>query len=461
VTAPARPAPRVRLGPRVLPTGWVAAVAVSLMVASEYSVRRRAQGASLSGTADNAVVIELAVYAAASAFMLLAIVRPPSGRRAAPVLVALWGFTLAMLLAACWSPFPRLAIARGVQLVIVATLGHLVAEHATPQALSRLCHTFAAVMVLSVGIGIVLPFGSFPGAAGRFSWLYVHPNVAGGFLAIGATVTLALLQRRRRGDLLAAPWRPSTYTVLLLIEIGGLLATRSRGSMTALALGLGAVLVAGARGRKRLDVVLVTASMTTIVWLLAATDLVAFWDRGDSAEELGSLNSRTEVWGQAWQLFGQRPLLGHGFMSARGVFLDTFGLGGAHNAFVEVLVNSGVFGTAFWIALLVLVVVGAVRVARAGLPDGPLLVGVVGALVGTAMTAGGLGQAATVQNVWLFLVAGWVVAAPRLEWRVAALDARAARPATPLLASAPPAVRGAAVAAGTGTTRRTPGSPSG
>jgi O-antigen ligase len=148
-------------------------------------------------------------------------------------------------------------------------------------------------------------------------------------------------------------------------------------------------------------------------------------------------------------------------MSARGVFLDTFGLGGAHNAFVEVLVNSGVFGTACWFALLVLVVVGAVRVARAGLPDGPLLVGVVGALVGTAMTAGGLGQAATVQNVWLFLVAGWVVAAPRLEWRVAALDARAARPATPLLASAPPAVRGAAVAAGTGTTRRTPGSPSG
>jgi exopolysaccharide production protein ExoQ len=166
---------------------------------------------------------------------------------------------------------------------------------------------------------------------------------------------------------------------------------------------------------------------------------VAFWDRGESAEQLGSLNSRTEVWTQAWQLFEKRPLLGHGFMSARGAFLETFGLGGAHNAFIEVLVNSGIFGTVWWLALLVLVGGGAVRVVRADLPDGPLLLGVVGALAGTAMTAGGLGQAATVQNVWLFLCAGWVVAAPRLEWRVAAAAARAARPATALLASARPA----------------------
>jgi exopolysaccharide production protein ExoQ len=452
---------RLRTGRRALPPSWVATIAVALMVASEYSVRRRAQGASLSGAADNAVVIELAVYAAASAFMLLTLVRPPTGRRSAPVIVALWGFTLSMLLSAFWSPFTRLAVARGVQLVVVATLGHLVAQHATPRALSRLCHTFAVVMVLSVGIGIVLPFGSFPGAAGRFSWLYVHPNVAGGFLAIGATVTLALLQRRRLGDLVAAPWRPSTYTVLLLIQVGGLLATRSRGSMTAVALGMGAVLIAGSRGRKRLDVVVVTTSVVTIVWLLAATDLVAFWDRGDSAAQLGSLNSRTEVWSQAWQLFGEKPLLGHGFMSARGAFLETFGLGGAHNAFVEVLVNSGVFGTAWWIALVVLVVAGAVRAARAGLPDGPLLVGVVGALAGTAMTAGGLGQAATVQNVWLFLLAGWVVAAPRLEWRMAAVDARVARPATPLLASPRLAVSPPSGAPGTGTATPPPGLPSG
>ncbi len=422
-------------GPRVLPVGWVATVAVSLMVASEYSVRRRGQGASLSGSADNAVVVELAVYAVASAFLLLSVVRPPTARRVAPVIVAMWGFTLAMLLSAFWSPFPMLAIARGVQLVAVASLGHLVALHATPEALWRLCHAYVVAMVVSVAIGVVVPFGSFPGAPGRFSWLYVHPNVAGGFLAIGATVALALLQRRRQGERRAAPWRPTTYTVLLLVQIGALLATRSRGSMTAVVLGMGAVALAGARGRKRADVVLVTAAIGTIVWLLAATDLVAFWDRGESAEKLGSLNSRTELWDQAGQLFSERPLFGHGFMSARGVFLDTFGLGGAHNAFVEVLVNSGVFGTVWWVALVLMVAAGAVRVAKAGLPDGPLLVGVLGALVGTAMTAGGLGQAATVQNVWLFLLAGWIAAAPRLEWRVAAAAARAARPATTMLAS--------------------------
>ena len=77
----------------------------------------------------------------------------------------------------------------------------------------------------------------------------------------------------------------------------------------------------------------------------------------------------------------ERPLFGHGFMSARGVFLNTFGLGGAHNAFVEVLVNSGVFGTVWWVVLVLMVAAGACGVARAGLPEGPLLVGVLGALV--------------------------------------------------------------------------------
>jgi len=421
-------------GPRVLPTGWIAAVGVSLMVASEYSVRRRAQGASLAGTADNAVVIELAVYAAAVTFLALQVIRPPTFRRSAPVIVAMWGFTLSMLLTATWSPFTELAIARGVQLVAVASLGHLVALYATPQALSRLCHVYLVVVTMSVGIGVVLPFGQLPGAVGRFKWLYVHPNVAGGFLAISAVVALAFLLRRREG-LPGAPWRPSAYFILLVVQVVALLATRSRGSMTAVAFGLAAVGLAAVAPRRRPDIVVVVGAILGIVWMLASSNLVAFWDRGESEAQLGTLNSRTEVWGQAFQLFDEKPLLGHGFMSARGVFLDTFGLGGAHNAFVEVLVNSGILGTVWWVALVLLVVAGAVRAVRSGDPDGPVLAGIVAALIGTAMTAGGLGQAATVQNVWLFLCAGWIAALPRLEWRVAAAAARAARPATPLLAS--------------------------
>jgi len=97
------------------------------------------------------------------------------------------------------------------------------------------------------------------------------------------------------------------------------------------------------------------------------------------------------------------------------VFLDNFGLGGAHNAFVEVLVNSGMFGIFWWLALLFLAVRGAARLGAERFADGPLLLGVLMTLVVNGLTDGGLGLGATVHGVWLAVAVGWVVAADR--WR--------------------------------------------
>lgn len=419
--------------PRLLPTGWVAAGAILLMVASEYSVRRRSQDAALSGSADSAVAVELVAYLLVAAFLLFQLAEPTVSRRLHPLLLLMWGFTLAMLLAAFWSPFPLLATARGMQLVIVASLGHLVARHATAVAMARLGHVFVAVVALSVVVGLVVPFPSLPGAQGRFTWLYVHPNVSGTFLAVGIPLALALLLRRRANGQ-GAPWPEPAYVLILLVEVGGLLATRSRGSLVAALLGVTAVAFSAARRRSRADVTVIGGSVVVLSWLLAATNLVSFWNRGESAEKVSSLNSRTDVWDQAGQLFAEEPLLGHGFMSARGVFLDTFGLGGAHNAFVEVLVNSGIFGTLWWVALVLFAVRATVGVVSRRHPDGPLIAGVLAAVLGSAMTAGGLGQAATVQNVWLFVVVGWLVAIPGLRWERQGPSVTTPRPATVQLA---------------------------
>lgn len=435
-------APRpVASRPRVLPTGWVALLALTFMVASEYNFRRRAQNASLAGAADNAVVLELIAYGLGAAFLIFQLVEPPRRGRLHPLLLVLWGFTLTMLLTAFWSPFTRLAVGRGVQLAACAALGHLAARHASPAALARLCHAYVALIVASIAVGVVVPYPTLPQAAGRFTWFYTHPNISGVFIAIGLVVTLALLLRRRAG-VPGASWPVGTYAVLFLIELGALLATRSRGSFAAAALGLAALAFATARGRNRLDLVVIGIPVLVIVWAMAATDLLAFWERGESAEQLGTLNSRTRVWGQAWELFVERPLLGHGFMSARGAFLDAFGLGGAHNALFEVMVNSGLLGFAWWAALLVLAVREAVRLSTAGQPDGPLLAGVLGALLGSTLTAGGLGQAATVQSVWLCLVVGWLAAARHLRWQHPDTTPPAVPPlATRFLAAAPPPPR--------------------
>jgi exopolysaccharide production protein ExoQ len=417
---------------------WVAILGVTLMVVSEYKVGTgRSQQAAIGGQADSGTLAELLAYGVVGAFLLFQLSRAPRWRRWPASLMAMWGFTLAMALGATWSPFPMFALARAGQLVVVAWFATAIAQHATAGALSRFCHAYVVVVALSVALGVVVPGGHIQGQEGRFHWLYVHPNIAGAFLGIAVTVVVALLGRRSPGSL-AAPWPLPAYLVLLAVTVGGLLATRSRGALTGAIVGSAvALLFSGHRGRWA-DRLLIVTCVTTIGWALAESGIISYWQRGESQQQLSTLNSRTEVWGQAWELFLRRPLLGHGFTSARGVFLETFDLGGAHNAYVEVLVNSGAFGIVWWAALLIVALAGANRLRRDGHPDGALLLGVLGFLLVNALTAGGLGQAATVQNVWLFVIVGWLVAAPRLRWTRPAPPPPPPLLVTPLLAGGGP-----------------------
>ena len=175
------------------------------------------------------------------------------------------------------------------------------------------------------------------------------------------------------------------------------------------------VLWSDSRRRSRLDLLLMGVALIAIVWILAGGDILTYLQRGDTTEQLSTLNSRTEVWSQGWTLFQQRPLLGHGFMSARGAFLANFGLGGAHNTFVEAMVDGGAFGLAWFVAVILFGLRSAGRLATARRPEGPVLQGLIVALAVNGFTEGGLAQAATVQNLWLYVAVGWAVAAHRWQ----------------------------------------------
>ncbi len=92
-----------------------------------------------------------------------------------------------------------------------------------------------------------------------------------------------------------------------------------------------------------------------------------------------SAQSRVEAWGTAIRLIAQRPLLGLGpdnfgiaypaFSEKRAFFLNSGETQtSTHNWFLYVATSSGVLGTIAFIALLALVVVFALRLARAGNP---------------------------------------------------------------------------------------------
>jgi exopolysaccharide production protein ExoQ len=429
-------APLVDPGPRIWRRSWIAILAIALMVVSEYKIGAgRSQRAAIGGQLDSGTMVELLVYGVVAAFLLFQLSRPPRWRRWPAPLMAMWGFALAMALAATWSPFPTFALARAIQLVVVAWLAVAVAQHASAVALSRFCHAYVVVVAMSVALGVGMPVGQLPAQRGRFMWLWVHPNISGAFLGIAVTVLIALLFQRRAGWV-GARWPLPAYWLLLAVNLGGLLATRSRGALSGTVVGCILVFLFYGDRRRWIDRVLLGVCVATIAWSVASSGIVNYWERGESREQLSTLNSRTEVWGQAWELFQRRPLLGHGFASARGAFLANFRLGGAHNAFVEVLVNSGIFGTAWWIALLVVALAGANRLWQRRRPEGPLLLAVLGFLIVNGLTASGLGQAATVQVIWLAVVVGWLVAAPRLRWVPTAGPPPRPRLATPMLADA-------------------------
>jgi O-antigen ligase len=306
-----------------------------------------------------------------------------------------------------------------------------------------MCHVYVIVITISIAFGVVVHLPPIDALqAGRFTWLYLHPNIAGSFLASSTVVLLACLLLRRAGNV-NMTWPTWCYGLGLAVHVGALIATQSRGALAATAAAMMVVAWSGSRRRSRLDLALLGIALIAIVWIIAGGGIVTYLQRGDSAQQLGTLNSRTEVWSEGFRLFHQRPLLGHGFMSARGAFLQTFGLGGAHNAFVEALVDGGAFGVIWFAAIIVLGMRSAGRLASSRRPDGPVLQGLILACAVNGFTEGGLAQAATVQNIWLYVAVGWAVAAHRWQDEEEAVEqadnlaaAERARSSTPLPALA-------------------------
>ena len=140
--------------------------------------------------------------------------------------------------------------------------------------------------------------------------------------------------------------------------------------------------------------------------------VLRYFARGDSAEQLASLNSRTDLWAIAVDAIETRPMFGYGVGSTRGLFYADAGLGGGHNAVINVATDLGLVGAIVWLAMIVAVLVGANRSGRAGgtafVADRAILVGIVTFLLVDGMFYEGLGGAANVSITTFFVCVAWV-----------------------------------------------------
>jgi O-antigen ligase len=307
----------------------------------------------------------------------------------------------------------------------------------------RLAQSYLALVSASVIFGFVVKFPPFsPRQAGRFTWLYVHPVIAGAILAIAFTLSVAYTALRRPVPGLELMPRPLTAAMAALTGVA-LVLTQTRGSIAA---GTVAALVAIIITRPRVrwaEAVLTIATLGSLIALAGGALIIQYLQRGESVQELSTLSNRTVLWSLAWHDFLRRPLFGYGFTASRGLFYDEVKLGGAHNALINVMIDAGVIGLVAWAAFLICTIQAARRVymRRATRADGSIVGAVLVCLVVNSVTTEGLGSGVSVSAIWLYLVAAWLVvvrrepapAIPRAS--AAARAAPASAPARPFLGS--------------------------
>lgn len=409
---PLAPPERERTTPSAwMARNWVALTALALIVANDYKFRRRSATETLSGGVDAYILLEVAVYALVGAYLVLSQRGLPRPGRPPLVLLLATGYVGLIVAAAGYSPFRALASVRALETVVMFALACAVCARAGREQLHRFAHGFLVLVVLSVLYGIAVPTVATSGTqAGRFRWLDVHPITVGVFVGSASLVALTYLLTTRR-ERPGPRWPAWLYAVLLTVVGYALLATKTRNSVLGAAVGVAVLLWFLHRGRQRLAVLGLAVLTAAVGALLFSGTIVAYFVRGESAERLASLNSRTELWSQAYAAIAQQPVFGYGLSASRGIFLETTGLGGGHNAALNVGVDLGLFGLLVWVSLLLAVVARVLRVASDA-PDGAgvdraLILGIIGFLLVGGIFFEGLGAVANVAANWLFLLVAW------------------------------------------------------
>jgi exopolysaccharide production protein ExoQ len=395
--------------PRTAPRWWLAVLVLAMLVASEYKLRLRPPAATLRGDLDLQIAVELGVYGLAALF-LLAMFGYPRRQRPPAVLLTAGYFSVVMLASTLWAVYPVTAFTRGCQLVIVAALAWAIYHHGRRDQLHLLVHAYIGLVAVSVVVGVVHPYPRGALVQDRFNWLYVHPVTAGSYLGLAVVLLLALLLGRVPGHRQPVRWPRWLYLALLAGTVAALVATRTRGAIGGCLVGCAVVVFSARRRLPRRDLFGVAVLGVLLVLILVGSDLVDFVLRGEGTARLETFNGRLDLWQEAIGLVQRRPLLGYGLTASRGLFLDSTGLGGAHNALVNVLVDGGLIGAACWLALLATVFGSLWRLPQtpAVTTDRPLLLGSMIFLVVNSVTMEGLSVPANVSSIWLYVVVGWL-----------------------------------------------------
>lgn len=410
---------------------WFAACALLLVFGSDYDLRTRPPTDALEAGIDRAILLELTLYAAVAGYVAAVHAGTPTLRRVPPQIYVAAFFIGLMALSLLYTPFAQYALVRVVQMTILLGLVVAAASHATRAHFHRFAHGFLALVLVSIAYGIAVPSPPINRLQeGRFTWFAIHPTVSG--VLAGFAVLVALSYRIAPAPPPGPRWRPGAYTAGLLVAAGALLASQTRGAILGTIVGILLIVFTTLPVRRAIEAGLGLLLAASALVLVAGGPIMDYVTRGEDVESLETLNSRTVLWEVATEAFVEQPVYGYGITAAQGIFYDETGLGGGHNAFVNLLVELGLVGLACFLALVVVLLRGLRRLPRddprAFSTERSLLLGVIGFLLVDGMFFSGAGGVTNVASTWLFVSVGWLTVAQREQ----AIPVRARRALRPL-----------------------------
>jgi hypothetical protein len=192
-----------------------------------------------------------------------------------------------------------------------------------------------------------------------------------------------------------------------LICAWALASTHTRGSVIAALIGTTVALVLLVPPTHRLSLALATVWGAAALAVAGTGWALSWFARGEGAESLLTLNSRTELWSLAInRTLEQSPGIGFGVGASRSIFYAETGLGGGHNAVVNVFADLGFLGLLIWGTLVVwpaMIVWQTDPVGRWRL-DRTIWLAALVVLVVNAVTYEGLGSAPTIAFTWLIML---------------------------------------------------------
>jgi exopolysaccharide production protein ExoQ len=397
----------------------LAVAAVALMLASDTKFRLR-EDLSAGGTSVDAfIMLEVLVYLLVVVLLIHQNLIRPTLAGVHPLVMLTFAFVSLLTLGALLTGFSVYGLVRSGQMIALFLLILAISQsRRAGDMLERTARVYVFACLGLVVVGVLLPSQRNSLQQDRFNWLATHSVSAGHMLAIGVVAAAALsigylfrYQQARLGVVFG-------FAALLLGVT--LVANNTRGAAAAAAIGLALAALFLLPARLYSSALIVVGYTVLVVALTAAEPISKWITRQADPEELGSLNSRTDLWSVAIErTAAESPLFGFGTGSSRSIFYEDTGLGGGHNAAINVFADLGLVGLAVWLLILIWALLLVVRTRSRGkfVMEKGLWLGIFSCLAVGGITYEGIGATTNTAAIWLFLLIGSAAGAANGLWR--------------------------------------------